>query len=111
MAKRLSKALRGKRRWIGVLISAGVSSRSETKKILETISTDLQLSATPKLIDFNQHALADGCGTAVIQIPLTDYQEFRESISNVESLDKIGIMSLTTSGKIRLVRQRLSNLR
>ena len=111
MAKRLSKALRGKRRWIGVQISADVSSRSETKKILETISTDLQLSATPKLIDFNQHALADGCGTAVIQIPLTDYQEFRESISNVESLDKIGIMSLTTSGKIRLVRQRLSNLR
>ena len=110
MAKRLSKALRGKRRWIGVQISANVHSRSETKSLIERISNDLQLSANPKLMDFEQNVLSNGCGTGIIQVNLTDYMKFRTHISTVESLDKIGISSITSSGKIRLVRERLSEL-
>ena len=110
MAKRLSKALRGKRRWIGVQISANIPSRSETKSIIEIISTDLQLSLTPKLMDFEKNSLSNGCSTGIIQVNLTDYMKFRTYISTVDSLDTNGISSITSSGKIRLVRQRLSNL-
>ena len=38
MARRLSKALRGKRRWIGLQLSVDIRSRSETKAIIEEIS-------------------------------------------------------------------------
>jgi|TARA_B100000287_G_scaffold259688_1_gene244265 RNase P/RNase MRP subunit POP5 len=110
MAKRLSKALRGKRRWIGVQISANVHSRSETKSLIERISNDLQLSANPKLMDFEQNVLSNGCGTGIIQVNLTDYMKFRTHISTVESLNIVGMSSITSSGKIRLVRERLSEL-
>ena len=42
MAKRLSKALRGKRRWIGIQISAEISSRAKVKSIIETIASELE---------------------------------------------------------------------
>tara|TARA_B100001248_G_C27303270_1_gene418187 strand:- start:302 stop:637 length:336 start_codon:yes stop_codon:yes gene_type:complete len=110
MAKRLSKALRGKRRWIGLQISANIRSRSELMFIIERISTDLRLPENPKLIDFEQNVLSNGCGIAIIQVKLKHYMKFRKYISTIDSLDKIGMSSVTSSGKIRLVRQRLSVL-
>ena len=110
MAKRLSKALRGKRRWIGLLLSADIRTRSDTKAIIEEISNYLQLSSNPKLMDFELDVLSNGCGTGIVQVKLADYLPFREHISEQNSLEKIGITSLTSSGKIRLVRERLSSL-
>ena len=110
MARRLSKALRGKRRWIGLQLSVDIRSRSETKAIIEEISNNLQLSSNPKLIDFELDVLPNGCGTGIVQVKLPDYLRFREYISEENSLEKIGISSLTSSGKIRLVRERLSSL-
>ena len=110
MAKRLSKALRGKRRWIGMQLSADIRSRSQIKAIIKEISTHLQLSSDPRLMDFDPDVLSNGCGTGIVQVKLSDYLTFREHISADNSLDKIGISSLTSSGKIRLVRERLSSL-
>jgi len=111
MAKRLSKALRGKRRWIGLQLSADIRSRSQTIAIINEISTQLQLSSGPRLMDFDLDVLSNGCGTGIVQVKLSDYITFREHISADNSLDKIGISSLTSSGKIRLVRERLSSLK
>ena len=110
MAKRLSKALRGKRRWIGVQLSSKIRSRNQLNTIIQGISSHLQLSSEPKLIDFDLDVIPNGCGTGILQVKLSDYPQFREHISSNDSLDKIGIFSLTSSGKIRLVRERLSNL-
>ena len=111
MAKRLSKALRGKRRWIGLQLSADIRSRSQIKAIIKEISTHLQLSSDPRLMDFDLDVLPNGCGTGIVQVKLSDYLTFREHISAENSSDKIGISSLTSSGKIRLVRERLSSLK
>ena len=43
MAKRLSKALRGKRRWIGVIVSAEIKSKQDALKSLEMLFTDSEL--------------------------------------------------------------------
>lgn len=111
MAKRLSKALRGKRRWIGVQLSSNIRSRNQLKTIIQGISSNLQLSSEPKLIDFDLDVISNGCGTGILQVKLSDYSQFREHISRNDSLDKIGISSLTSSGKIRLVRERLCSVR
>jgi len=110
MARRLSKALRGKRRWIGLQLSADIRSRSQMKVIIEEISNQLKLSSSPRLMDLHLDVLPNGCGTGIVQLKLTDYLPFREHISAEDSLNKIGISSLTSSGKIRLVRERLSSL-
>ena len=91
-------------------LSVDIRSRSETKAIIEEISNYLQLSSNPKLIDFELDVLPNGCGTGIVQVKLPDYLPFREYISEENSLEKIGISSLTSSGKIRLVRERLSSL-
>ena len=108
MAKRLSKALRDKRRWIGLQISPDISSRARVKSIIEMIASELELSTMPKLIDFDQRVYSNGCGTGIIQVKLPDYKKLREYLSSANSLHQSGISSLTSSGKIRLVRQRLS---
>ena len=108
MAKRLSKALRGQRRWIGIQISADFSSRAKVKSIIETIASELKLSTMPKLMDFDQRVYPNGCGTGIIQVKLTDYNKLRQYLSSANSLNQIGMSSLTSSGKIRLVRERLS---
>ena len=108
MAKRLSKALRGKRRWIGIQISADISSRANAKSVIGTIASELDLTNNLKLVDFNPRVLSNGCGTAIIQVKLTDYVKLREYLSSDNSFNQTGISSLTSSGKIRLVRDRLS---
>ena len=80
------------------------------KRLLKKFQINLQLSSNPKLMDFELDVLPNGCGTGIVQVKLPDYLPFREYISEENSLEKIGISSLTSSGKIRLVRERLSSL-
>jgi hypothetical protein len=46
-------------------------------------------------------------GLAILQVPLKDISVLREHLKHSEALSRHGMVSLSTSGKIRLVRERL----
>ena len=94
MAK-VSKANRGKNRWIGLHIDQIPISRA----ILEDNIGKIMGNINWKLFDVinnEMHTLA------ILRTPLEDSLEAKEKINSSD-----GISTLTTSGKIRLVRQRL----
>ncbi len=91
MAKRLTKALRDKRRWIGLNVS-----NCENREELESKIAELAPVEDWKLYDFS-----NGC--AILRIRLKDEKAWRETLDQPAS----AIHSVTTSGKIRLVRERL----
>ncbi|MAK89557.1 MAG: hypothetical protein CL995_05250 [Euryarchaeota archaeon] len=95
MAK-LSKAKRGKNRWIGIIVTNPSITRSEMSNLLEL---GLQ-GISWKLFDFNQHGNKK---IAIIRTMLEDASEARDKVNSIE-----GLSTTTTSGKIRLVRERLS---
>ena len=86
MAKKISKALRGKRRWIGCNCT-GFNSRKEVENFL----SDLPV----KLYDFEN----DKC---IIVVQLEQYENVKQKLSSEP------IISVTSSGKIRLVRERMN---
>ncbi len=86
MADKLTKALRGKRRWIGCTCE-GFNSRSELEKYLQDFSV--------KLYDFED-------GKCILVVRLEEYKTIRESLSSGR------VVSVTSSGKIRLVRERMN---
>ena len=85
MARKLTKALRGKRRWIGCLVK-GFSSRSQLEDFLQELPV--------KLYDFSD-------SKCILSVRLEDYQAVREALQDGR------VISISSSGKIRLVRQRL----
>ena len=120
VAKRLTKALRGKRRWIGVAFSPSVQGRSEAESIVEQLKTTLG-EPSLRLMDFipaNQRpkrcvvtelALerAEDQGLGILRVPLPAYQKIRTLLESNDWATNGGVHSLTASGKIRLVRERL----
>ena len=92
MAKRLTKALREKRRWIGLDVS-GYESRSQVEDTIKRLAPVNDW----KLMDFTE-------GKAIIRILLKHQNEWRDVLKDTSS----PIQSLTMSGKIRLVRERLN---
>ncbi len=92
MAQRLSKALRDKRRWIGLSVSPAISKRDELKEILSKIAP----VGNWKLYDFKE-------SKAILRILLKDQSEWRKVLSDESNQ----VHSITMSGKIRLVRERL----
>ena len=93
MAKRLTKALREKRRWVGLQVS-----NCKTRQDLECKIKDLAPVNDWRLMDF------DG-DKAILRILLRDQVEWRGVLNNPTN----DIHSITTSGKIRLVRERIKN--
>ena len=91
MAKRLTKALREKRRWVGLDVR-GYESRSQVEATIKRLAPVNDW----KLMDFTE-------GKAIIRILLKHQNEWRDVLKNTSS----PIQSLTMSGKIRLVRERL----
>ena len=91
MAKRLTKALREKRRWIGLDVG-----NCESRSHVESTIKGLAPVEDWKLMDFTE-------GKAIIRILLKHQNEWREVLQDTNS----PIQSLTMSGKIRLVRERL----
>ena len=85
MAKKLTKALRGKRRWIGCQIS-GFSNRNELEEYLTNYPV--------KLYDFED-------GKCILMVRLEDYDSTKEIFTEGQ------IKTVTSSGKIRLVRERM----
>ena len=57
MAKRLSKALRGKRRWLGILVDSRITNRKQLEEILSGIHNEFSLKKPIRLMDFknNKH--------------------------------------------------------
>ena len=86
MAKKLTKALRGKRRWIGCKCE-GFESRSE----LENFMSEYPV----KIYDFEDEK-------CILVVRLEDYDSIRESLSQGR------VVSVTSSGKIRLIRERMN---
>jgi len=85
MAKKLTKALRGKRRWIGCKTSE-FKTRVELEKYLSRFPV--------KLYDFEDNKF-------ILMVRLEDYYSVKEEIQNDV------IKTVTSSGKIRLVRDRM----
>ena len=86
MAKKLTKALRGKRRWIGCECG-GFNSRSELEDHLQDLPV--------QLYDFED-------GKCILVVRLEEYDSIRELLS------KGSVVCVTSSGKIRLVRERMN---
>ena len=122
MAKRLSKALRGKRRWFGVAFSDLHKSRKDVELVLQSMKLDKNLTKKLRLMDFHistkelsvhltknldfELPVDVPLGFGIIEVSLEDSNTFRELLSE-SLLSKYGMKSLTMSGKIRLVRERL----
>ena len=93
---KLSKAKRGKNRWIGLSVTNSPISRSELCQLL-----DSGLQGTDwKLYDYEEDVSK---GTAIVRVMLEDVSVALERINSIK-----GLSTVTTSGKIRLVRERLS---
>jgi hypothetical protein len=91
MTKRLTKALRDKRRWVGLHVS-NCNSRSELEEKIREIAPIEEW----KLMDFKDDK-------AIIRILLKDQKLWRDALNNPD----YPIHSVTMSGKIRLVRERI----
>lgn len=123
MAKRLSKALRGKRRWLGVAFASDLQTRKEVNTSIEAAFGHLVEAKPIRLMDFHahgseqaelteQHLSGDqdavvGVGYGILEVPHEVYEAVRTLAKSPEALDDLSLMSLTSSGKIRLVRERL----
>jgi len=124
MAKRLSKALRGKRRWFGIAIDANHTARKDIEKILTKISLEFEFPKKLRLMDFVHSgsdkksdeyqlelipkSISSPFGLGIVEVPLESSQKFRELLSQETNISNYGMESLTMSGKIRLVRDRLN---
>ena len=91
------KAARGKHRWIGFRID-NTSTRSELKDSLRDCLGDSEW----RLFDMLE---TGGKTLAIIKTPLDNFQQAIIQINNSKELE-----TLTSSGKIRLVRERLKSI-
>ncbi|RZP08664.1 MAG: hypothetical protein EVA35_03730 [Candidatus Poseidoniales archaeon] len=93
---RLGKAARGKRRWIGVRISSGTADRGAGEEILGQLLEGLQWKM------YDHYIASDDSARAIVRVRLTDCEEATSRINSDE-----GCCTITRSGKIKLVRERL----
>ena len=113
MGAKVSKAKRPKRRWIGITIPDTIQSRDD----LQSALGECELSALKiRLYDFhqaqsdvarhacNQTQIGKDIGFAIICVPLSDYEAARAFFS---SESDTMFRSISSSGKIRLVRERM----
>ena len=124
MAKRLSKALRGKRRWLGVAFPSAISSRSKATDAITSAFVGLDDDAKIRLMDFHDAKADQSSQTSlhlygsessleprsygIRQVPHEIYNDVRSKIESEDALASLSIQSITSSGKIRLVRERMA---
>lgn len=114
MAAKLSKAKRPKRRWIGFSFPSSIQSRNELRARFDGVFSE----KTPfRLYDahfFGSDVVTQSCkvqqiteevGFGIVSVNLVDYEMFRARFE--EDQAEHNLTSLSSSGKIRLVRQRL----
>tara|TARA_B100000963_G_scaffold134866_1_gene117268 strand:+ start:320 stop:712 length:393 start_codon:yes stop_codon:yes gene_type:complete len=120
MAKRLTKARRPKRRWLGLLVDKRHKSRAEVEASISNVAQKTEASGTWRLMDYcpeeqrktdaeltDLTALHPAHGLAILRVDLIDAPTIRMLLEDDEALATHGFESLTTSGKIQLVRRRL----
>ena len=90
-----SKALRGKHRWVGIKINQNELNRNACQKLLENILDKIKFRMYDCIIEKNS-------ALVIIKVALNDQKKTRDSIEKSSTTEP-----LTTSGKIRLVRERL----
>lgn len=90
-----SKALRGKHRWVGIKVNQNELNRKACHKLLENILDEIKFRMYDCIIE-KKSALV------IIKVALIDLKKTRVLIENSSTTEP-----LTTSGKIRLVRERL----
>ena len=89
-----SKAKRPKRRWVGIR-TIEVIDRED----LESLIREIMPTSSAKLYDLK---IVDGDSVAIVRINLTEHRRFVSKCQEDNRLETI-----TSSGKIRLVRDRL----
>ena len=120
MAKRLTKARRPKRRWLGLLVDRRHKSRTEVETSICHVAQKTEALGTWRLMDYcpeeqrkydaevtDLTALRPKHGLAILRVDLIDAPTIRTLLEDHEALETHGFDSLTTSGKIQLVRRRL----
>ena len=127
MAKKLTKALRGNRRWFGVAVSPEMTTRSQLQTTVNNVQQLLGSKKEIKLMDFfsggsegaklahtnlnetlPKVSLNGNEGLAIILVPHEISNEFRELIETDQGYAEYSMISLSMSGKIRLIRERLN---
>jgi hypothetical protein len=102
------------------MVDPSCQNREEVERHLDALSSSLDTKPDVRLMDCWTHdrraslgeptpLTADHphVGLAVIRIHLKDARHLRSMLENESALEQHGLKSLTTSGKIRLVRERL----
>ncbi|MEE3304210.1 MAG: hypothetical protein VX191_04950 [Candidatus Thermoplasmatota archaeon] len=92
---RLGKAARGKHRWIGLRINQGGLTRDSAEALIHQAMNNLSF----RLFDCKTEKTST---SVIIRVSLKDYSSARQRLYETDELE-----CLTSSGKIRLVRQRL----
>lgn len=120
MAKRLTKALREKRRWVGLVCASNLKTRNDIEQKLDQLVQQLGLSKTPRLMDFfhsetetsrrfctdhDEHQ--ENVGVMILRVVHEDTPVLRATLGEEAALERHGMTTYTTSGKIRLVRLRM----
>lgn len=114
MAAKLSKAKRPKRRWIGFSFPSSISSRNELgtyfgQFLPEEIYFrlyDVHFSGSEVVANSCKlHSIEEDIGLGIVCVHLVDYEAVRQCF--VSSNAGLNLNSISSSGKIRLVRQRL----
>ena len=93
---RPKKAARGKHRWIAVEVNKSIQ-RDMLKKLLGESLQGLEW----KLFDSEKHPKRT---FAIVKITLTDYQQALATLNKIS-----GFETITSSGKIKLVRERVKS--
>ena len=90
------KAARGKHRWIAILVNKSIQ-RDNFNKLLGQSLEGLEW----QLFDMEKQSKRT---FAILKTPLSDYQEALATLNEIS-----GFETLTSSGKIRLVRERVKS--
>ncbi|DAC17667.1 MAG TPA: hypothetical protein HA276_03495 [Candidatus Poseidoniaceae archaeon] len=100
---RPSKAHRPKRRWIGVEVGSHLTERAHIEKVLEAM-----FDVNVRLMDVvPAHQRDADEGVAILGVTLAVAPVVRAALADDSAWTTHGLRSVTTSGKIRLVRERL----
>ncbi|HII57892.1 MAG TPA: hypothetical protein HA328_02995, partial [Candidatus Poseidoniaceae archaeon] len=83
------------------------STRNQLAEHLNLLSKEFELTKTIRLMDFELSSGGE-FALAIIEVKLQDSKLLRANIEGEKAIENFGIQSITTSGKIRLVRDRLN---
>ncbi|MED5272360.1 MAG: hypothetical protein VX613_05685 [Candidatus Thermoplasmatota archaeon] len=95
---KIGKAARGKHRWIGLVFDEKYTEIKSVKDYLEKLLNCSEI----KLYDYINDESRKSC---IIKVKLSEYAVTKKLLNDLEQ----NIFSITSSGKIRLVRSRLDD--